>query len=587
MKRSIPSDTNPVHPPRRGDCLRALLVGLAALILFLSASESLPPTWDEGDTDARADSVLAWSSRAISIRRFDGRLWTAPALRSAFPNTVSREGHPAGYVILTAAGKAFWTRLDAAFGRWGLLHEQTVYRFGAIFLWSCALGAVFLRIARSFTRASALFAILSILCLPRVFAHAQIAFGDSPLMSGMLLTWAFFPRGRARPARWLVWGFFLGLTASMKFTGALAFFPFLLWTLIRRERRALLPGQALGWLAALFLFWLLNPPIWHAPFSGLARYVELNTHREAYNIGIFFLGKMYSLARPLPWWNSLFWTAVTVPTGLLLSAAAVLAGAAFRRRRGADPAGSFFGGRRRGEIGLLFWNWILLIAIRAIPGLPVHDGVRLFVAAFPFLAILAGLGLARLWTSRGAFPKIAAAAVLLGSAGSLVLYFPQGLSYYNLLIGGLPGAARAGMEVTYYWDGLDEEISRSAAPWSPTGAARPCLFGAASPATLRRWIEWDLVPPRSETITSLVGRPDARRRLSETPFGYYILQNRASGLTPFDREILRTQRPVWYKTAGMWKTPKFLKNTPWDLSRVPLILIYEYDPVSTAEPAEN
>ena len=53
------------------------------------------------------------------------------------------------------------------------------------------------------------------------------------------------------------------------------------------------------------------------------------------------------------------------------------------------------------------------------------------------------------------------------------------------------------------------------------------------------------------------------------------MQNRASGLTPFDRNLLKTQKPVWYKTAGMWRTPKMLKGTPWDLSRVPLILVYD------------
>ena len=32
------------------------------------------------------------------------------------------------------------------------------------------------------------------------------------------------------------------------------------------------------------------------------------------------------------------------------------------------------------------------------------------------------------------------------------------LSYYNALIGGLSGAARAGMEPTYYWDAVTPEV---------------------------------------------------------------------------------------------------------------------------------
>ncbi|MBO7725875.1 MAG: glycosyltransferase family 39 protein [Thermoguttaceae bacterium] len=586
MERSIDSNRAPAeafpsfeNPPRAGALVRAFLVGAAALVLVLAASEELPPTWDEGDTAARTDTVLAWSKKALSLRRAEKSLWSASELRHAFPCTVSREGHPAGYVVLSAAGKAFLTRTRLA-GGGKLLSEKAAYRFGAIFLFSAALGAVFYRVEREFSGSAACFAVLSIVLLPRVFTHAQIAFGDSPLISGWLLSWAFFPRGKAGPSRWLLWGVFLGLTAAAKFTGAIAFFPFLIWSLCRNERRALLSRLALGAAAACFTFWLLNPPIWHAPASGLAKYFYLNTHRGAYDIGIFFLGRIYSLSRPLPWWNSLFWTAVTVPVGILVSALAFLAAAAVqsvRRRENAPENGSFFTGLRRGEIGLLFWNWILPVAVRAFPGLPVHDGVRLFAAAFPFLAILGGLGLARLWMSKGIALRAAALLVLCGSASSFVLYFPQGLSYYNLLIGGLPGAARAGMEAAYYWDGLDREVGGFLNRGTAGEAARPVLFGAASPATLRRWTAWDLVPARSETIASFSGLPDARRRLSETPFGYYILQNRASGLAPVDRKLLRTHRPVWYKTAGMWQTPKLLKNTPWDLSRVPLVLIYKYE----------
>ena len=41
---------------------------------------------------------------------------------------------------------------------------------------------------------------------------------------------------------------------------------------------------------------------------------------------------------------------------------------------------------------------------------------------------------------------------------SVGLMMPVPLSYYSPLIGGLPGAARMGMEPTYYWDSLQPEI---------------------------------------------------------------------------------------------------------------------------------
>ena len=38
---------------------------------------------------------------------------------------------------------------------------------------------------------------------------------------------------------------------------------------------------------------------------------------------------------------------------------------------------------------------------------------------------------------------------------SLVVMMPVPLSYFNPLVGGLPGAGAGGMEPTYYWDALD------------------------------------------------------------------------------------------------------------------------------------
>jgi 4-amino-4-deoxy-L-arabinose transferase-like glycosyltransferase len=570
---------------RRTPFLAALLVTLAALFFFLVLSESLPPVWDEGDTASRADSVLRWAQGDFSRKGFSREsAWSEETLCRYFPNTVSREGHPAGYVILTAAGKAFATSAGLA-GEGKPLSEKAAYRFGVILLWSVALGACFYRIEKSFFRTAAIFSVLSIVFLPRIFVHSQIAFGDSPLISGWILAWACFPRSKKKIGRWILWGALLGLCASAKFSGALVSVPFLLWILGRKDRHeflALLPAAA---ASALFVFWLLNPPIWHAPFSGITKYVWLNTHRSAYNIGILFLGKLYSLDRPLPWWNPLFWTAVTVPVGILFSALGLLGAAAGKSltsfRKGGtkeDKEGDgFLTDDRLGEVNLLFLNWLTLIAVRMFPGLPVHDGVRLFAAAFPFLGILGGLGFAGLWARKGLIPRLGALLLLLGSGSSLFWYFPQGLSYYNLLIGGLPGAARAGMEVTYYWDGLDREVVSFLKSGSPEETTRPILFSAASPATLARWQRWEKIPGRVETISDFIGKENVPSRLAQAPFRWYILQNRGSGLTAYDRALIRRAKPVWIKTAGWRKTPKCLAKTPWGLPRIALLLVYRYE----------
>ena len=60
-----------------------------------------------------------------------------------------------------------------------------------------------------------------------------------------------------------------------------------------------------------------------APIGGLIEFFDLNLHRgndPGLNISTQFFGRMYNLDYPLPWYNTLLWTAVTVPVGILLLA---------------------------------------------------------------------------------------------------------------------------------------------------------------------------------------------------------------------------------------------------------------------------
>lgn len=640
--------------------LRAFGVGLAMLITFLTAAESLPPVWDEGDSFARADSVLYWAKRVVPNQ--DGASvtpWSEKTLQKFFPNTVSREGHPAGYVIVIAAGKAFCdsvgltkktadkaadktagkrsdkaakTEEGAKFG--GIVSEKAAYRFGPILLWSVALAAAFYRLEKTFSLAAALFGAASILILPRVFVHSQIAFGDSILMSGWLLVWAFFDPALRKNRTALFWGFCLGLVMSAKFTGALAAIPFAIFAagLLGKDSSAKRGGIRIfliGFPTAVLTFYLLNPPIWHSPLSGIVTYIHLNTHRSSFNIAIRFLGEIYQLDRSLPWWNPLFWTAVTVPVGLLFSGVAVILfslRSLLRRQasRGTETARSLkaanngvpdagakngpgaesFFDRRRAPLLLLILNWMTLIVVRMFPGLPVHDGVRLFIASFPFFGILAGIGLALLWEGRNVWFRLTAVLILTGSATSLAYYFPQGLSYYNLLIGGLPGAARAGMEAAYYWDGLDQDVvdflaQNGRGTGKNDGQVRenrsPLLFSAASYQTLSRWRRWEEIAPEIETITRLAGKKDAGSVLTKTPFRFYLLQNRSGGLTPPDRWLLANRTPIWVKTAGRWNQSNAPSSgdspegvgapagwNPWDLSATPIVAVYAYSDFLTA-----
>jgi len=556
----------PINSPYAGAIVpgRQLIVGsvLSAVLCagaLLATSPALPMVWDEGNAILRAGAIA----------------------RGSWPYTTEVEGHPALYGILIALGQRLAPPglgpLDAA-------------RFGPIVVFGLAAGAMFYRMGRAYGRTAAAGAVAALMLMPRMFAHAHFAGCDGPLTASWILAWATWapaiqtsrhtahdhtatlPTGAETSlwsaafarAPWIVlWGMALGLTLSAKATGWIAPLPFLVWALAYR-RRAAIPAAAVGMPVALATFFVLNPPLWADPLSGWLTFFRLNLQRgEQWNIPILFLGQMHHLENPLPWYNTLFWTAITVPTGILVLAVVGLAHVARRWR--SQPAGV-----------LLVLNWLVLLLARALPGVPVHDGVRLFLPSFAFLAALAGVGCGAIvnclpptWAIGSArvagqaigngagwrrWTGMAAAALLyMGSASSLFWYAPQWLSYYNLLIGGLRGASAAGMEPTYYWDGLDREVLT----WlnEHTAPDEKVRFGASSPENLALLQQWG--------ILRFAAREEASGR-----FRWYVLQRRPSGLRPADQWL------IGHAPAAYRKTIRAGGYGPWRMD-VPIVEVYD------------
>jgi hypothetical protein len=505
--------------------------------------------WDEGSAISRSEGIIHWAKRWPGGGKEPGPL-TEEAIRQDWQFTTQIEGHPAFYGIVIALGRsvseAWLSPLDAA-------------RFGPILLFGIAVGAMFYRMARDYSFASALGAVGALMILPRMFAHAHFALWDGMLTACWILSWAVFGPACRRWPWAILWGVLLGMTISTKATGWIAPLPFLVWALVYRDRRAL-RAITVGMPIALGTFFLLNPPLWHHPINGMATFLQLNTNRAAnpsLNISTWFLGRMYNLDYPLPWYNTLVWTAVTVPVGMLLLVGVGLVNVV--RHPCVQKAAV-----------LLVGNWVVLLIVRALPFAPPHDGVRLFLPSFAFLAALAGLGVGSLvsWGAGGGTPRrLGATAGLLvlyvGSATSLLWYAPQWLSYYNLVIGGLPGATAAGMEPTYYWDGLD----RSVLNWlhAETPADEKILFGPivgqniqAGPMENLRWMRrWGLF--RRDFDFSMSGE-----------YRWYVLQHRPSGMWPVDHWLVQNGNPAFRKTIrpGGWG--------PWRLD-VPLVEVYPFE----------
>lgn len=559
---NTPPDVPHQVPTRGRLLLGSVLLAVLCASALLVTSPGLPMVWDEGDAIVRAERIP-----------------------QEWQYTTRREGHPAFYGMVIAAGRwvsAGWLRpLDAA-------------RFGPMMLFGLAAGAMFWRICREYSAAAAVGAVAALMLLPRMFAHAHFALMDGPLTSCWVLAWAAFPtggRGASARARWpgaILWGIALGMTFSCKATGWIAPLPFIAWVALYRDRAAA-RALAVGLPLAAATFFVLNPPLWHDPLHGWVEFFDLNLHRAerlGLNIPIQFLGESHDLGNPLPWYNTLLWTAITVPVGTLLLAAVGIIAVVCRCR--ADRAGI-----------LLVANWLVLLIVRALPMTPPHDGVRLFLPSFAFLAGLAGVGCAEILAAagipalswlrgsrgdepRGALvflkrprfaPLVVVALILIygGSASSLYWYAPQWLSYYNLLIGGLPGAKAVGMEPTYYWDGLD----RSVLDWlhANTEPGEKIRFGAISAdnVELMRRPRWRKLE-RGTQFDDSPGR-----------FRWYVLQHRPGPWErqPVDPWLVKNARPAYRKTIR----PAWLRGVlrgwgvdvprPWRLD-VPLMEVYDY-----------
>ncbi|MDR3199691.1 MAG: glycosyltransferase family 39 protein [Planctomycetaceae bacterium] len=526
--------------------------------------------------------IIPFSSKPENIRETDSLelLFSTWGLESY---CFTEEGHPHFPVILNALGQA----TAPAF-----LPEIVQFRFGSLIFFSLIIGAVFYRLQQEFDSITAFFGVVSILLIPRLFAHAQIAAYDSVLISAWLLSWAFFPY--ALKSGWGAIGFgcAVGLTMASKFSGCGVLLPPVLWLVIRLitnrfvsvENRLpvyILPKRIfLTTFFALLIFWLFNPRLWFTPITGMYQYFYLNTHRTL-NIAVLFFGDMYDLTYSLPWYNTLAWLVITVPVGILVLF--FIGVITIIRDKNKHWSGFW-----------LFLNMSSLLFFRALPGTPVHDGVRMFVPAFPFLAMIAGIGAAALWnnsfgnrifyngisvikkceneTSRNGntkirknclFARLAVLLIYVAGLFNIFWYAPQWLSFYNLAIGGLPGAVRAGMEPTYYWDGLDDEVLQ----WlrNNTNSGDKIAFSVHSPATLNLYFHLKNfripfeVPSATETFDDFKLRG----------FRYYILQRRPSGEFERDKQLMKHKKPVWVKTIR--------KNGwgAWNLNAVPIIEIYE------------
>lgn len=397
---------------------------------------------------------------------------------------------------------------------------------------------------------------LTILTMPVLFAHGHFAHTDLFLSTFWFASACCLYRWveESRPAMLFTAGLLLGAALATKFTGLLLIPVFALWLVLRRPRDAWWAILIVAVCAAA-VFYLSNPIMWVDLKLGISDYLGAGLERTegiGGKIQTEYFGQFYTYRGP--WHYPFVWTAIVIPPTLLLSIAAGL----FDRRRG-------------GLIGFCLLNAAVLYAALLVPSAPMHDGVRLFLAVFPFFAVLSGIGTAVLAdrlgqlfrTDRRQTSSLVTAVVLLAlfvpAAGAVVRTHPYQLSYFNLLIGGIQGAAEKGLEVTNLKEVLNEEALEDLTSLIPDDAIldagflfEEICFSQNLDRAPRGWsveVGWPLSDPVGSRLNLIcagdpVRAPTAVDRLSRAP-DFLLVLNRKAMWRPIEWAVDEQSAPYY------------------------------------------
>lgn len=308
---------------------------------------------------------------------------------------------------------------------------------------------------------------VALVLMPRTFGHAHLAslessinftyglavltlahrWGDTALVpppskpNRPVPPWAPLPTGAT-----VVAGIWFGLALLTKMQAVFLPVPVAVWALCLFRRRAIKPLLIWGAVGAV-VFFIGWPWLWSHPLDHLREYFGRATQRAS--ISVWYFGQAVA-DRDVPWHYAWVIFLTTIPSGLLVLGGWGVFG-------GDGPAW-----RSRRDTLLLACIFFPLFVF-SLPGIAVYDGERLFSVVYPLSAVVVGRGAACALTRistwmRPARARGAIAAFVAVQAYGVIAFAPCYLSYYNLLVGGLAGADRLGLQITYWGDSITREL---------------------------------------------------------------------------------------------------------------------------------
>jgi 4-amino-4-deoxy-L-arabinose transferase-like glycosyltransferase len=508
-----------------GNVVVAIILALFTAILLLATAPDIGLTWDEPTYIVSSENYMRWFSE----------------LRSNPVDAISRERIQTHWEFNSESPpfSKFWSGLFWV-GTKSVFDDLTAHRVGNIVLASLLVALVYVGTSAGYGQTAGLAAAASLLTMPRFFFHSHLASLDVPVSTLTFAAVLAFWWLRQRPGlKWslllgLVWG--LGILTKIN---ALVIVPLVLslWIIIFRRGLKLFGRLVIMGLSGVVIAVTLWPWMYHDTLGRLQEYLGFMTVNH-YEVIQYYFGHFRS---PPPWHFPFVMTLVVVPLTLTLlySLGAV----------------RVITEKRRDSLG-----WVLTLGaavsllVQANGRSQVFDNERLLMPVFPFLAALAGIGLA--WLVQG-IDKLSkriekptwkqplrimlVVAVFVPQLVNAYDLYPHLLSYYSEGILGLRGARRLRLETTYWCESyqdalvyLNTHAPEEAVVWAE---CRPVLLYYQRHGLLRSDIQ---VADGWKTEDGMEGHVAT---WEEADFA--VIQNRESGLWRPLRNWINSRAPLY------------------------------------------
>jgi len=333
-------------------------------------------------------------------------------------------------------------------------HHVTVVLFAA-----SALFCVYMFALDAYGRQVAIFATISLALFPLFYGHSHNNIKDVPSAALFSIAlWTFY-RGIIRGAwPWIIASAIaVGLGVAIKpnalFVPVIAatWYLFVHRTDIQRslrKRRFEIPitSKALFLypVVALLVLFLAWPYLWSDPLRRI--YYYLSYFLEVGRVGsrLYFEGRVWAPVTEVPRYYALTYILYTIPLAVLMMSVLGLWTVGKNMVKTKDLAAP------------LILIWLLVPVARvSLPGAVIYDGIRQIMEILPALALLAGLGLARVIEAIGiwlephnkvlkkSFPFVFGLIVFSPILLQLIYLHPYQAAFFNLLAGGMKGADKS------------------------------------------------------------------------------------------------------------------------------------------------